>query len=195
MRATDGESYAPGDWTFLEGNTVTLTQGTDSNNDPTITIASTDTITRVKGGSSGSLVTGDVTISGGSGGNVTVSQSGNTISIDSTDTNTVTQVAGNSESLAAGDFRFLASGATSLAVADNNGVTELTISSVNTDTGADLTASNGLLKTVDGDFQLKNAGNLTTNTLSKWDETNKKFTNSTITDFGTTVTFGGSLVV
>ena len=195
LRATDGNSYAPGDWTLLEGNTVTLTQGTDSNNDPTITIASTDTVTRVKGGASGSLVTGDVTISGGSGGNVTVSQSGNTISIDSTDTNTVTKVAGNSESLAAGDFRFLASGATSLAVADNNGVTELTISSVNTDTGADLTASNGVLKTVDGDFQLKNAGNLTTNTLSKWDETNKQFTNSTITDDGTTVTIGGSLVV
>jgi hypothetical protein len=195
LRATDGESYAPGDWTFLEGNTITLTQGTDSNNDPTITIASTDTITRLKGGTNGSLVTGDVTISGGSGGNVTVSQSGNTISIDSTDTNTVTKVAGNSEALAAGDFRFLASGATSLAVADNNGVKEFTISSVNTDTGADLTASNGVLKTVDGDFQLKNAGNLSTNTISKWDETNKQFANSTITDDGTTVTIGGSLVV
>jgi len=195
LRATDGESYAPGDWTFLEGNTITLTQGTDSNNDPTITIASTDTITRVKGGTNGSLVTGDVTISGGSGGNVTVSQSGNTISIDSTDTNTVTKVAGNSETLVAGDFRFLASGATSLAVADNNGVTEFTISSVNTDTGADLSASNGVLKTTDGDFQLKNAGNLSTNTISKWDETNKQFANSTITDDGTTVTIGGSLVV
>ena len=45
------------------------------------------------------------------------------------------------------------------------------------------------------DVQIKNAGSLTDNTLSKWDSTNGQFVNSSITDDGTTVTIGANLTV
>lgn len=45
------------------------------------------------------------------------------------------------------------------------------------------------------DVQLKNAGALTNNTVSKWDSTNGQFINSLITDDGSTVTIGGNLDV
>ena len=137
LRAGTGQAFSSGDFTFLQGGATTLTQGLDGNSKPTITVSSVNTVTRVKGGSSGSLQSGDITIQGGSGGNVTVSQSGNTISIDSTDTNTVTQIAsGPSNVLAAGNFRFVTSGASSIAQTSAGGVTTIEISSVNTDTGA-----------------------------------------------------------
>ena len=45
------------------------------------------------------------------------------------------------------------------------------------------------------DVQLKNAGALTNNNISKWDSTNGQFVNSSITDDGSTVTIGGNLDV
>lgn len=45
------------------------------------------------------------------------------------------------------------------------------------------------------DVQIKNAGNLTNNYISKWDSANGQFVNSTITDDGTTVTIGANLTV
>ena len=76
----------------MQGGATTLTQGVDGNGDATITVSSSDTITRLKGGGSGTFASGDITITGGNalGGNVQVSQSRNTIEIDSTDINTVT---------------------------------------------------------------------------------------------------------
>lgn len=58
-----------------------------------------DTITRLKGGASGSLVSGDVTLAAGS--NMTISQSGNTITLASTDT---TYSAGNGLTLSGTTF-------------------------------------------------------------------------------------------
>tara|TARA_B100000035_G_scaffold3039_1_gene2624 strand:- start:6365 stop:9985 length:3621 start_codon:yes stop_codon:yes gene_type:complete len=194
VRATSGQSFASGDFTFLAGGAASVAQGQDANGDPTITYESVNTVTRVKGGGSGSLVSGDVTITGGSGGNTTVSQSGNTISIDSTDTNTVTKVAANSEVLGSGDFRILASGATSISTADNSGVTEITISSVNTDTGASASAAGGIVKAAN-EFSLKNNANFIGNTVMKWDSGNGQLTNSILEDDGTTLTVGGDLVV
>lgn len=45
------------------------------------------------------------------------------------------------------------------------------------------------------DVQIKNAENLTGNTVSKWDSGNGQFVNSSITDDGTTVTIGANLTV
>jgi len=45
------------------------------------------------------------------------------------------------------------------------------------------------------DVQLKNAGALTNNNISKWDSANGQFVNSSITDDGSTVTIGGNLDV
>lgn len=59
----------------------------------------TDTITRLKGGASGSLVSGDVTLAAGA--NVTISQTGNTITLASTDT---TYSAGNGLTLSGTTF-------------------------------------------------------------------------------------------
>ena len=196
VRATAGQSYAAGDFTFLASGAASVTQGQDANSDPTITYDATNTVTRLKGGSSGSLTSGDVTITGGNalGGNVAVSQSGSTIEIDSTDTNTVTQLASGSEVLGSGDFRFLASGATSISAADNSGVTEITISSVNTDTGASQSAGGGLVK-AGNEFSIKNNTNFVGNTVMKWDSGNSQLTNSILEDDGTTLTVGGDLVV
>lgn len=45
------------------------------------------------------------------------------------------------------------------------------------------------------DVALKNAANLTTNTLTKWDATNGQLVNSSITDNGTDVTINANLIV
>jgi len=192
LRATTGQTLASGNFTFLASGATSVAQGVDGNGDPTITYSSTNTVTRVKGGAAGSFQSGDITITGGT--NVTVSQAGNTVTVASTDTNSVTKVAANSETLAFGDFRLLASGATSITTADNAGVKEITISSVNTDTGALATASGGIVKSAE-DFRLKNNANFTGNTLMKWDSGNLQLANSIIADNGSTVTIGGDLVV
>ena len=62
---TTGQVPQAGNFTFLAGTEVTLAQSVDVNNDPTITINSSDTITRVKGGTTGTLNSGDITITGG----------------------------------------------------------------------------------------------------------------------------------
>ena len=192
LRSGTGNVFNSGDFTFLQGGATTLAQSVDGNGDPTITVSSTDTVTRIKGGGAGTLTSGDITITGGA--NTTVSQAGTTVTVESTDTNTVTQVAANSEALNSGDFRILPAGATSISTAVNNGVKEITISSVNTDSGAAATASLGIQKT-NNDFRLKNGGNLTGNTLVKWDSGNNQLANSLVSDNGSAVTIGGDLVV
>ena len=192
LRATTGQTLASGNFTFLASGATSVTQGVDGDGDATVTYSSVNTVTRVKGGAVGSFQSGDITITGGA--NVTVSQAGNTVTVASTDTNSVTKVAANSETLAFGDFRLLASGATSITTADNAGVKEITISSVNTDTGALSTASGGIIKSAE-DFRLKNNANFTGNTLMKWDSGNLQLANGIITDNGSTVTIGGDLVV
>ena len=192
LRSGTGNVFNSGDFTFLQGGATTLAQAVDGNGDPTITVSSTDTVTRIKGGGAGTLTSGDITITGGT--NTTVSQVGTTVTVDSTDTNTVTQVAANSEALNSGDFRILPAGATSISTAVNNGVKEITISSVNTDSGAAATGSLGIQK-VANDFRLKNGANLTGNTLVKWDSGNNQLANSLVSDNGSAVTIGGDLVV
>ncbi|QPB08156.1 structural protein [Synechococcus phage S-H9-1] len=192
LRATAGQVYNSGDFTFLAGGATSVVQGVDGNGDPTITYSSTNTVTRLKGGGSGTFTSGDVTITGGT--NVTVSQAGSTVTVASVDTNDVTKIAANSESLAFGDFRLLASGATNISTSVNNGVKEITISSVNTDTGAAATASGGVQKS-GNDFRLKNNANFTGNTVLKWDSGNSQLANSIILDDGSTITIGGDLVV
>jgi len=197
LRATAGQTPASGDFTFLAGGATSVAQSVDGNGDPTITYSSTDTVTRIRGGITGTYVPAtsagaDVTITGGT--NVTVSQVGSTITVNSTDTNDVTRVAANSESLAFGDFRLIASGATSITTATNGSTKEITISSVNTDTGAVITTSGGIQKS-GNDIRLKNTSNFTGNTVLKWDSGNSQLANSIIGDDGSTVTIGGDLVV
>ena len=213
IRAGSGGTYGPTDtqqglFTFLDGTGTTVTQGVDGGGDPTITYTSTDTVTQVRGGSTGTYTpaisgtsTTQISIEGGSslGGNTVVTQSGNTILIDSTDTNTVTKLGsdnnGSPVAPQAGDFVFKQSGATTITQSTNgSGQVEITVSSVNSDTGANLTASNGIILAT-SDFRLKNASNLGGNKVLKWDDGNAQLANSIISDDGTTVTIGGDLVV
>ena len=192
LRATSGQVFSASDFTFLDGGATTVTQSVDGNGDPTITYSSTDTITRLRGGITGTYVTGDTTVTGGT--NVTVSQAGNTITVASTDTNTVTRLSSGGNTVAAGDFNFTSSGATSLTQSTAGGVTTINISSANDDTGASLQASGGLI--LQGtNFRLKNYNTFTGNTVMKWDSGNSQLTDSIITDNGSTVTIGGDLVV
>ena len=193
LRATTGQVFSSGDFTFLATGASTVTQGVDGNGDATITVDSTDTITSIKGGSTGIATTGNVTFLGGT--NVTVSQSGTDVTIDSVDTNTVTRLASGSNSVQAGDFLFTSSGATNITQSTNAGVTTIEISSTNTDTGASLTAGSGLTLTGGTEYSIKNAANLTGNTLVKWDSGNSQLADSIITDDGSAVTIGGDLVV
>ena len=192
IRATTGQVLNPGNFTFLSSGATSVAQGVDGNGDSTVTYSSTDTVTRLKGGSAGSLVSGDVTVTGGN--NVTVSQNQQTITIDSVDTDTITRLATGNNAVLAGDFKFVATGATSISQNTAAGVTTFTITSVNDDTGASLTASSGIILS-SNDFQLKNAANFSGNTLLKWDSGNNQIGNSLITDNGSTVTITGDLVV
>ena len=199
LRGGTGQVFSDGNFTFLPGTAVGIAQGTDANSDPTITISSSDTVTQLKGGGSGTFVSGDVTITGGSGGNVTVSQSGNTINIDSTDTNTVTQIASGTETLASGNFVFKQAGATTISQQTlGNGDIEIEINSLNTDTGASFVAGSGLVLTTvtnGQEYSIKNAGNLIDNRIPIWDSANTQFANGSITDNGTQVTIDGDLIV
>ena len=213
IRAGSGGTYGPSDtqqglFTFLDGTGTVVSQGVDGSGDPTITYTSTDNVTQIRGGSTGTYTptaTGtavtQISIEGGSalGGNTQVTQSGNTILIDSTDTNTVTKVGsdnnGSPIAPAAGDFIFKQAGATTVTQTTNqSGQVEITVSSVNSDTGATLTASNGILLS-SSDFRLKNASNLGGNKVLKWDDGNAQLANSIISDDGTTVTIDGDLIV
>jgi len=192
VRGTSGQVYAAGDFTFLDGGATTVAQGVDGNGDPTITYTSVDTITRIKGGAAGTLVSGDVTFTGGA--NVTVSQSGQDVTIASVDTDTITRIASGTNAVLAGDFKFVGAGATNISQNTAGGVTTLTVTSANDDTGASLTASDGLI--LDGtNFELKNASNFTGNQIIKWDSGNNQLANSLISDNGSTVTITGDLVV
>ena len=215
IRAGSGGTYGPTDtqqglFTFLDGTGTTVSQSVDGNGDPTITYTSTDTVTQIRGGSTGSYTpsttgtaTTQISIEGGTalGGNVQVSQTGNTILIDSTDTNTVTQIGsdnnGSPISPQAGNFVFKQAGATTITQTTNqSGQIEIEVSSINSDTGASLTApSDGGLILQGINFRLKNYNNFTGNTVMKWDDGNNQLADSIITDDGTTVTIGGDLVV
>ena len=199
LRGGSGQVYASGDFTFLGGTAVSVTQAATANpGEVEVTIDSSDTVTRVKGGASGTLQSGDLTISGGThlGGNVTVQQTGSTIEIDSTDTNTVTKIASGTEVLASGDFKFVQAGATTLTQTTDSqtGVTTIEIRSANTDTGASLSAGEGLNLSAN-QFSLKNASNLLDNRIPVWDDAQGQFANGSITDDGSSVTIDGDLTV
>ena len=154
IRAGSGGTYGPadtstGNFTFLDGGATTVSQGVNgSTGDPEITYTSTDTVTQLRGGSTGTYTpsttgtsTTQVSIESGTalGGNVQVSQTGNTILIDSTDTNTVTKLGsdnnGSPITPQAGDFVFKQAGATTITQSTNQtGQVEITVSSINSDT-------------------------------------------------------------
>lgn len=198
LKVGSGGTYASGDWTLLAAAPVTLSESTDLNGDPTVEIGSTDTITRVKGGTLGTFQSGDITVVGGTalGGNVAVSQTGNTIEIDSTDTNTVTEIASGAETMATGKIRFKQSGATTITQTTNTttGEIEIEIDSLNTDTGAGFGAGTGITFS-NNQFSIKNSANLIDNRIPIWDSANGQFANGTITDDGSTVTIDGDLNV
>jgi hypothetical protein len=189
LRATTGQIFTSNDFTFLAGGATTVSQAVDGNGDPTITYSSVDTITRVKGGAAGSFNSGDIEITGA--GDTTVTQSGNIITVSSTDSDTVTRVRGTtSGTLTSGDITFIASGATSITQTGST----IEISSVNTDTGATLNASGGLILQ-GNNFRMRNYNNFSDNTVMKWDNSNQQLVDSIIEDDGSTVTIGGDLVV
>ena len=188
LRATTGSPYNSGDITFLASGAASVSQGVNGvSGDPEITVDATNTITRVKGGTTGSFQSGDITISGGT--NVTVSQAGSTVTVASTDTDTVTRVASGSNTVTSGDFVFTASGAASISQSTVGGTTTINISSVNTDSGASITADGGIAFSA-SNLSLKNNANFATNTVMKWDGGNNQLANSIITDDGSTVTIG-----
>jgi hypothetical protein len=215
LRVGTSASYIPNDntntnITLLQSGATTISQSPNqTTGDPEITISSADTVTRIKGGASGTFVpsnTGtsntDVTLIGGShrDSSVSVVQNGNTIEIDAFNTDTITKigsVASNGTfALASGDFRFTASSAAQLTQTTDpdTGVVTIDISATNTDTGAGLDANNGIILS-DNEFQLKNASSLVDQTLLKWDGANTQLVNSLISDNGTSVTIDGNLNV
>ena len=125
IRLTD-VNLVTDDVTLVPGTNISLSRSNDE-----ITINATyidnDTITSIKGGSAGSFVTGDVTIS--PSGSVFITQAGNTITIGASDTNTITRLKGGSSgSFVTGDVTITASGASSASQAGN------TINIISTDT-------------------------------------------------------------
>lgn len=90
-------NFTPSDY-IPKTRTLTI-NGTSYDLSANRSFTTPDTITRLKGGTSGSLVSGDITLAAGA--NMSVSQSGNTIKLDSTDT---TYAAGNGLTLTGTTF-------------------------------------------------------------------------------------------
>lgn len=213
IRVGSGGTYIPADntstnITFLQGGASSVTQAANGvTGDPEITISSTDTVTRIRGGTTASFLpssTGtsntDISIVGGShrDNSVSVVQNGNNIEIDAFNTDTITKIGSTSSNgnfaVQSGDFRFTASGDAELTQTTNAGVIEIDIGFTNTDTGAGLGADNGIILS-GSDFQLKNAASLTDQKILKWDSANAQLVNSLLDDNGTTVTIAGNLNV
>ena len=119
---------------FIGGTAVTLAKSQGTNQE-IVTINSSDTVTNV--GISGSETTGTVTLAGGS--NVTVSQSGSTVTIAATDTNTVTNLGANNSNYTSGNINVVGSGATSVSKSGNT----ITITSTDTNTDTNTVTSVG----------------------------------------------------
>jgi hypothetical protein len=125
IRLTD-VNLVTDDVVLVPGTNISLSRSNDE-----ITIDATyidnDTITSIKGGTAGSFVTGDVTLS--PSGSVFITQVGNTITISASDTNTITRLKGGSSgSFVTGDVTITASGASTASQAGN------TINIASTDT-------------------------------------------------------------
>lgn len=208
LRTGSAGIYADGNFTFLSSGGASVSQAANgTTGDPEITISSTDTVTRLRGGTTASFIpstTGtsntDIQIVGGThrDSSVSVVMNGNDIEIDAYNDDTITKIGSTASNGTfapqAGDFRFTASGDVDLTQSTNSGVIEIDIGFTNTDTGAGLGAANGIILN-SGDFELKNAGSLTDQKLLKWDSANAQLVNSLLEDNGTTVTIDGNLNV
>ena len=122
-----GASILNDDVSFVAGTNVSLSRTGDA-----ITFNSTyvDTITRLRGTTSGTYTSGDITIAAGNT-NTTIAQAGSTINISSVDT--ITRVKANSEvdgNAVTGIVNFIQSGATTVSRVGQN----VTISSTDTNT-------------------------------------------------------------
>ena len=193
LRGTTSGVFTSGQITFTNSGATTITQ---SQSGTEIDISSVDTISRLRatGANGGSYFSGDFDLIPGT--NVDLVQSNNTVTINSSFTNTVTSLKEDtSGTFQTGNIVFLGSGATTVTQGtDGNGDTTFTISSINSDTGATLNASGGLI--LQGtNFRLRNYNNLDDSTIMKWDNSNDQLTNSIITDDGSTVTVDGDLIV
>ena len=187
-----GGALVSGDVFFTSGSTNLTIAQTGS----TFEFDSVDTISRLRatGTNGGSYFSGDFDLIPGT--NVDLVQSNNTVTINSSFTNTITSLKEDaSGSFQTGNVVLLGGGATTITQGTNsNGDTTFTFSSINSDTGASLNASGGLI--LQGtDFRLKNYSNLNDSTVMKWDNSNDQLTDSIITDDGSTVTVGGDLIV
>lgn len=184
LRAGTGQTLNSGDFTLLAAGATTITQsGSD------ITISSQDTITRIKGGGAGSFTSGDITFSGA--GATTVSQAGTTVTITSTDNDTITRLRGTTGGIyTSGDITITASGASTVSQVGST----INISSIDNDTTYSADANGGIVL-AGTSFSLKNSANFTNSRILKWDDSNKQFTNSIISDNGSTVTISGDFTV
>jgi hypothetical protein len=190
LRVSNSGTLASGDFTFVQGGATTITDSGTG----TFTISSTDTITRLKAsGAVGFIAAGDFTIAAAGASIVSQDIPSKTITITSTDTNTVTRVRGtNSGTYATGDITILASGSTTVSPAPDGST--ITISSTDTNTTYTAGSAGGLALT-GTQFGLKNVGNLVGSKVIKWDAANNQITNSIIEDNGSTVTIAGDLTV
>ena len=205
LRGTASGTYTSGDLQLLAGSNVTITQPPGTPTD--ITISSQDTVTRLRA-SGQTFGPGDFTFAAATGsttagangvntttGAASVSQAGNTITIDAQYVNTVTSVKANSEAdgnARTGIINFIGGGATTVTRGTGATANNITISSTDNDTT--YTAGNGL--NLSGTvFSLKNNANLTNLRVSKWDTGNNQFVNSIMSDDGSTVTVSGDLTV
>ena len=145
---------------FIGGTAVTLakSQGTGQE---IVTINSSDTVTSV--GVSGQQTTGTVTLASGS--NTTVSQSGNTVTISSTDSNTVTNVGANGSGFTSGNINIVGADATSVSKSGNTITITSTDTNTNTDTITRIAGQGGSPSFNTGNIQL-NGGGATTVTQS-----------------------------
>jgi hypothetical protein len=194
VQSGTGGSPVSGAITIAAGNYTTVSQ---SGGTITITGQDTDTITQLRATAGQTLSSGNFTFLSGGSTSVAQGVDGNgdsTITYSSVDT--ITQIATGNATLSSGNFRFVQSGATTLSQSTDlgTGLTTITIDSVNSDTGALITTSGGIEKSVN-DIRLKNNANFGGNTVLKWDSGNNQISNSLIQDNGSTVTIGGDLVV
>jgi hypothetical protein len=184
LRAGTGQTLGSGDFTFLASGASSIAQ--DGGN---ITISSVNTVTRVRGATTGTFNSGDITIVGS--GASTVSQDGTTITVNSVDTNTVTRLRGTTGgTFTSGDVTITATGAATVSQVGST----INVSAVDTNTTYDVDASGGLVLS-GTNFSIRNSNNFTDSKVIKWDNSNKQFVNSIITDDGSTVTIGGDFIV
>ena len=183
LRAESSGTFRFGDVTFLGTGATTISDAAGVLG-PEITINSTDTVTSLQSAIGGTATTGTISIAGS--GSASVSQLGSVITVNASDTNTVTRLQGTGGTLASGD----------ILIEGDDAISTSQLGQTITITGKNYTTTDGIINAFASATTLT-LGATSGDTIVRNNlEVNGRETESAINNFATNLTpAGGTLTI